>query len=165
MAVPSSPPDTSAGCAGDGNGLDYRMPLAACPSCAAPLAASAAACPRCGAVTARGRPLTTVGVVGFALGACALLIAWIPLVGLLSLPLSLSGAALSIIAGLMCLAGARRGIGWPIGGALVCGTAVLAVALMTMAPAVAVVAGAAAVSGSPPPHGAPVRPPTPVPAR
>jgi hypothetical protein len=113
----------------------------ACRACRAPITTDMQQCPKCGAPFRPLRqPLTVLGIVGFSLGCCAFLVAWIPLVGIISLPLSFSGLILTVIAGIMCLTGHRSGIGWPIGGIVVNTVAITAVVVMTAIPAAGVVA-------------------------
>jgi len=81
---------------------------------------------------------SSLGVVSLILGVTAFLICWIPFIGMLSIPLSGLGLLLAVIG--VCLAVARHGagIGWPVGGGVVSG-----IALMVAFAQVAVISGAA----------------------
>ncbi len=72
---------------------------------------------------------SSLGVVSLILGIVALLFCWVPILGLLSLPLSILGVLLAGIGLLVALTRRGAGIGWPIGGGVVSGLA-LVVALI-----------------------------------
>lgn len=68
---------------------------------------------------------STAGVVGVINGGAALLGAWIPLAGLMTLWLSLPGFLLSAVGLLVGIAAGRRGIRWPLRGLAVNGVALI----------------------------------------
>lgn len=68
---------------------------------------------------------SSFGVVSFILGVIAFLFCWIPLVGMLSIPISVLGVILAVIGVLIALFRRGSGIGWPIGGAAVSGLALV----------------------------------------
>jgi len=68
---------------------------------------------------------SSLGVVSLILGALAFLICWIPFIGMLGLPLSGLGLLLAFIGIIVALTRHGSGIGWPIGGGVVSGLALL----------------------------------------
>lgn len=69
------------------------------------------------------RRTSSLGVVSLILGIVAFMICWIPIVGMLSIPLSALGVLLGAIGLLVALFRGGSGIGYPIGGAAVSGLA------------------------------------------
>jgi hypothetical protein len=69
------------------------------------------------------RRSSSLGIVSLVLGIVAFLFCWIPLVGILSIPLSALGLLLGAIGLLVAVHRRGSGIGYPIGGAAVCGLA------------------------------------------
>lgn len=69
------------------------------------------------------RRSSSLGIVSLVLGIVAFLFCWIPLVGILSVPLSALGLLLGAIGLLVALFRRGSGIGFPIGGTAVCGLA------------------------------------------
>lgn len=66
---------------------------------------------------------SSLGIVSLILGVVAFLICWIPLVGVVSIPISALGVLLAVIGLLVALVRRGSGIGWPIGGGAVSGLA------------------------------------------
>jgi len=69
------------------------------------------------------RRTSSLGVVSLILGVVAFLLCWIPLVGMLSIPLSALGLLLAAVGFLVALVRRGSGIGYPIGGGIVSGLA------------------------------------------
>jgi hypothetical protein len=68
---------------------------------------------------------SSLGVVSLILGVVAFLLCWIPFIGVLSIPLSSLGVLLAGIGLLVALFRRGSGIGWPIGGGVVSGLALI----------------------------------------
>lgn len=71
--------------------------------------------------------MTTTGRLGIAamvLGGLTLLIAWIPIIGMLGVPVAGIGFVLAIIALVQAKIGQRVGLGMPVAGALCCGLSI-----------------------------------------
>jgi hypothetical protein len=68
---------------------------------------------------------SSLGVVSLILGVVAFLLCWIPFIGVLSIPLSGLGVLLAGIGLLVALFRRGSGIGWPIGGGVVSGLALI----------------------------------------
>jgi len=66
---------------------------------------------------------SSLGIVSLILGVVAFLICWIPLIGVVSIPVSALGVLLAAIGLLVALVRRGSGIGWPIGGGAVSGLA------------------------------------------
>lgn len=66
---------------------------------------------------------SSLGIVSLILGVVAFLICWIPLIGVVSIPISALGVLLAAIGLLVALVRRGSGIGWPIGGGAVSGLA------------------------------------------
>jgi len=66
---------------------------------------------------------SSLGIVSLILGVVAFLICWIPLIGVVSIPVSALGVLLAAIGLLAALVRRGSGIGWPIGGGAVSGLA------------------------------------------
>ncbi|AQT68888.1 hypothetical protein STSP2_02065 [Anaerohalosphaera lusitana] len=81
---------------------------------------------------------SSLGVVSLIMGILAFLICWIPLLGLLSIPVSSLGVLFAVIGFLIAIFRKGSGIGWPIGGGVVS-----ALALIIAFTQVAVIGGAA----------------------
>lgn len=73
------------------------------------------------------------GVAAIVLGLVAFLICWIPLVNLLSLPLSGLGLLLGLLGILIAITRGGASIGYPIAGSAICGLSLLVTMLMTTA--------------------------------
>jgi hypothetical protein len=71
------------------------------------------------------RRTSSLGVVSLILGFVAFLFCWIPLLGMLSIPLSALGLLLAAIGLLVALLRRGSGIGYPIGGGVVSGLALV----------------------------------------
>lgn len=85
---------------------------------------------------------SSLGVVSLILGVVAFLLCWIPLVGLLSIPLSALGLLLGAIGLLVALTRRGSGIGYSIGGGFVSGLA-LAIGIAQVAAVGSAVSGVA----------------------
>lgn len=68
---------------------------------------------------------SSLGVTSAVLGGIALLLCWIPFVGLITIPISGIALLLAGIGFLVALCRAGRGIGWPIGGGVISAVALL----------------------------------------
>lgn len=68
---------------------------------------------------------SSLGVVSLILGALGFLLSWVPLVGILTLPLSVIGLLLGTIGLIVAIVRRGSGIGWPIAGLVTCGFAAL----------------------------------------
>lgn len=68
-------------------------------------------------------PSNSLGIGSIVLGVLAFSICWIPLVGLISLPLSLLGLLLATIGCVVAIRRRGAGVGFPIAGVAVCGLA------------------------------------------
>ncbi|MCK4342810.1 MAG: ABC transporter permease [Phycisphaerae bacterium] len=88
------------------------------------------------------RRTSSLGVVSLILGVVAFLLCWIPLVGMLSIPLSALGLLLGAIGLLVALMRRGSGIGYPIGGGAVSGLA-LAIGIAQVAAVGSAVSGVA----------------------
>ena len=86
-----------------------------------------------------GRSANGLGVASLVIGIVALLISWVPLIGLMVLPLAVIGLILGGVGIVMATTNRRSGVGFPIAGAAVCLLAAIVPVLLTM-----VLAGAAA---------------------
>jgi hypothetical protein len=81
---------------------------------------------------------SSLGVVSLILGVLGFLLSWVPLVGILTLPLSMLGLLLGAIGVIVALVRRGSGMGWPIAGVVTCG-----VAFLIAASQVAVIGGLA----------------------
>lgn len=76
------------------------------------------------------RAINGLGVAALVLGIIASLTCWIPIVGLLGIPLAVIGIILGIIGFLIALIGRKSGVGMSVSGCIVCIVAiVIAVAM------------------------------------
>jgi len=66
---------------------------------------------------------SSLGIASLVLGTLSFAICWIPLIGMLGIPLSGLGLILALIGVIIALTRRGSGIGFPIGGALLCGVA------------------------------------------
>ena len=76
---------------------------------------------------------SSLGIVSLILGILGLVICWMPCIGILGMPLSAVGLVLGIIGLIIALTRGGAGIGWPIGGIVVSGLALLIAGLITIA--------------------------------
>jgi hypothetical protein len=60
------------------------------------------------------------GIAGLVLGILACLTAWIPVVGLISVPIAALGLLFGFIGFIVSLAGRRSGIGMPVAASVIC---------------------------------------------
>lgn len=88
------------------------------------------------------RRTSSLGVVSLILGGLAFILCWIPLVGIATIPLSVIGFLLAAAGAIVSLRRGSTGIGYPVGGAAVCGLA-LAIGVSQV-----IVVGAAADAAS-----------------
>lgn len=71
---------------------------------------------------------SSLGVVSLILGVLGFILSWVPLVGILTLPLSALGLLLGAIGVVVAIVRRGSGIGWPIAGVFTCGLAFLVAA-------------------------------------
>ena len=71
------------------------------------------------------RRTSSLGVVSLILGIVGLLLCWIPIIGVISLPIAGVGLLLAGTGLIVALVRSGSGIGWPIGGGLVSGIALI----------------------------------------
>ena len=76
---------------------------------------------------------SSLGVASLVLGTVAFAICWVPLLGMLGLPLSGLGFVLGLIGILVALVRKGSSIGYPIAGTLICGVSVVMTVTMTTA--------------------------------
>ncbi len=82
----------------------------------------------------------SLGIVSLILGILALIICWIPLIGILGTPLSGLGLLLGIGGGIVAVTRKFAGIGFPIAGTAVCALALMITISVTFATSAAIVA-------------------------
>lgn len=67
----------------------------------------------------------SLGLASMVMGILGLMICWVPVLGLLSTPLSGIGLLLGVIGGIVALTRSGHGIGFPIAGSTICGLALM----------------------------------------
>lgn len=76
-------------------------------------------------LTTKNTPSLALGIISVVMGALALLIAWIPFLGLAALPLAAIGVLLALLGFIIAIAKRFNGFGMPLLGGLVCAMAVV----------------------------------------
>jgi hypothetical protein len=79
----------------------------------------------------RPKSVNGLGIAALVLGILACLICWIPIVGIVSLPLAGLGLIFALAGFLMALIGRRSGVGMPVSGGIVCAAAIVVQIIMT----------------------------------
>ena len=72
-----------------------------------------------------------LGIAALVLGVLAAILCWIPLVGIISIPLAILGLVFGGIGFLIALIGRKSGVGMPISGSIVCIVALVIAIMMT----------------------------------
>lgn len=74
-------------------------------------------------LTTKNTASLTLGIIATVVGVLALLIGWVPFLGLLAVPVAIVGALLALIGVVIALAKKFKGIGMPVLGGVICGIA------------------------------------------
>ena len=76
-------------------------------------------------VTTKNTPAMTMGIIATVLGVLAMLVGWIPFVGLFAIPVAAIGTLLAFIGLILALIKKFQGITMPLIGGMICFTAII----------------------------------------
>lgn len=127
LSVPDSVGGQHETCPGCGNVC--LVPAQVPPQVPAPASQAAQPAVHVHVSPAHGKTTSGLGIAGLVLGILACLTAWIPLVGLLAVPVAALGLLFGILGFLGALLGRKSGTGMPLSACLVCGAAIMMQAL------------------------------------
>lgn len=76
-------------------------------------------------ITTKNTPALTMGIISIVLGVLAMLVGWIPFLGLIAIPVAAIGAFLAFIGLVLALVKKFKGIGMPLLGGIICFIAIV----------------------------------------
>lgn len=82
-------------------------------------------------ITTKNTVALTLGITSTVIGVIALLIGWVPFLGLLAIPVAVIGIILAVVGGIVAIAKQGKGIGLPILGGVICTGALILPILAT----------------------------------